>query len=92
MACVNSFPYTVQVPTYDFGPNQAMKHCMSSVLNVQRKLQNLNPSKEAGSDFIWPDDILKYCAASLPHFFINCRKHLWTGTLPYVLNQGYGTH
>lgn len=50
MACVNSFLNTVQVPTYDFGPNQAMKHCMFSVLNVQRKLQNLNPSKEAGSD------------------------------------------
>lgn len=77
------------MPTYDFGLNQTINQCAFSALDIQRKLETLDPNKGAGPGCT-PPAVFKYCAAVLvPHLTVYFRGLLSVGTFPSVLKQSY---
>lgn len=72
----------VAVPVFDFSLNHTNNRCIFSAIDVQRKLESLDPNKGAGPDGI-PPAVFKICAQVLaPHLTIYSKKLHYEGIFP----------
>lgn len=79
----------VQPPVYDYGLNLSIPNCSITALDIQHRLEALDPKKSAGPDGI-PPIVLKYCAPVLaPHLCIFFKSLISAGIFPSSLKTSY---